>query len=126
LVTQLSFAGFRFRILLCLTLGKEVPPELSVMSGNPLDARDRELIAELDALSPSLLFIQPKTITSTLQNIAAGNVCFLALIGGEPAGCGAVKHCGELGEIKRMYVRSSARGNGNGGRSRGSSPSRAR
>lgn len=84
------------------------------MRGNPLDARVRALIAELDAFSSSLYPAESNHFDAP-ETMAAANVCFLvALREGEPVGCGAVKHCGEWGEIKRMYVGPSARGNGIG------------
>jgi hypothetical protein len=66
---------------------------LSVVRGNPLDPRVRTLIAELDAFSSSLYSAESNHFDSA-ETLAAANVCFLvALLDGEPVGCGAVKHC---------------------------------
>ena len=73
----------------------------------------RELNAELKQRYP-----EPGATHFRLEadEVAEGRGAFLvAFKGDEPAGCGAVRRIGEdTAEIKRMYVRSAARGRGVG------------
>lgn len=74
-----------------------------------LDSADaRELIGELDDLLTALY--PPE---DNFLELPTADVFLVARIGGEAAGCGAVRFIGpDVAEVKRMYVRPSARRNG--------------
>jgi putative acetyltransferase len=86
-----------------MTIGLESPDQLEVIS----------LIAELDAYQDTLY--PPESRHSLdLDSLKQPNVLFaVARDGtGHAIGCGAVVHCPEFGEIKRMYVSPCGRGQG--------------
>lgn len=80
-------------------------------------AEAQALIAELNA-ELSARYTEPGETHFLLlpEQVASGHGTFLvAKLDGEPVGCGALRRIAEeTGEIKRMYVRPAARGNGVG------------
>jgi ribosomal protein S18 acetylase RimI-like enzyme len=75
----------------------------------------RAYFAELDDRSEAG-FDPDAGISAEPHELTPPDGCFLiAYLGGEPAGCGGVKHHpGQPSEIKRMWVAASARGRGIG------------
>lgn len=86
--------------------------EFQVADGDSLNPQVLALINDLDAFSSSL-YPPESNHFDPPQALCDPDVCFLvATIGGEAVGCGALKRCGNWGEIKRMYLKPAARGRG--------------
>lgn len=79
----------------------------------PDQADVRTLIAELDAYLYSL-YPADNVYALDIASLLAPNVLFAVVrdAAGLPAGCCAVVVTADLGEVKRMYVRPGARGQG--------------
>jgi GNAT superfamily N-acetyltransferase len=90
---------------------------LEVVRGNIGSTEAQALITELNA-ELSARYPEPGATHFLLhpEQVASGRGTFLvAKMDGEPVGCGALRRIEEqAGEIKRMYVRPVARGNGVG------------
>lgn len=93
------------------------PPNMfepvSISSAQPSGTDAATLIARLDAeLAQRYPGLDRDTFTLTPEQVRAGHGVFLiAIAGGEPVGCGALRRLDSAtGEIKRMYVMPSARG----------------
>lgn len=88
---------------------------LTIEAGHVLSPVAHELIA---ALSAELVAMYPEDVGTVFRfgedDVAAGRGAFLiAYAGSEPIGCGALRTVGDgVGEVKRMYVRPAARGQG--------------
>lgn len=81
----------------------------------PLQDEVRMLISELNTV---LLALTPPEFCShmTAEQMAdAGTTVFIARDNGAAVACGALKRHGNVGEVKRMYTRSSHQGHGIGG-----------
>lgn len=83
-----------------------------IREASPLDPPVRALIQQLDAFNTSLYPAESNHFDPP-ETLAASRAIFLvAERDGEIVGCGAAKHCGEWAEIKRMFLKPSARGAG--------------
>ena len=82
------------------------------LSGPTADAR--ELIAELDAVLGGLYEAEQRHGLSIEQVFQPNVRFFAARIGGAAVGCGAVALFDDYAEVKRMYTREAARGQGVG------------
>jgi ribosomal protein S18 acetylase RimI-like enzyme len=95
------------------------PIEIRTVDPNGPDAAAclRAYFAELNDRSEQG-FDPDAGISAEPHELTPPRGCFLiAYLGGEPAGCGAVKHHpGEASEIKRMWVANASRGRGIGRR----------
>src|SRR5437016_8129433 len=80
------------------------------LSGTTPDAR--ELIAELDAVLGALYEPEQQHGLSVEQVFAPHVRFFVAYLGDEAVGCGALAVFDGYGEVKRMYTREAARGLG--------------
>jgi len=74
----------------------------------------RELIAELDAVLGALYEPEQRHGLSVAQVFAPDVRFFIARLGDETVGCGALTLFGGYAEVKRMYTREAARGQGVG------------
>ena len=90
---------------------------ITVAMESPLQDEVRSLIAELNAY---LLALTPPEFCfhmSVEQMADADTTVFIAREDGRAVACGALRRHGDgLGEVKRMYTRPEAQGNGIGGR----------
>ena len=84
----------------------------SIREGDPLDPAVRSLIAELDAFNAALYPAESNHFDAPEVLVANRGVFLVAERDGELVGCGALKHCGDWAELKRMYLKPAARGNG--------------
>lgn len=83
-----------------------------IREASPLDPPVRALIAELDSFNSSLYPAESNHFDSPEQLAASRSIFLVAERDGQIVGCGAAKHCGEWAEIKRMFLKPSARGAG--------------
>lgn len=72
----------------------------------------RRLIEELEAELSGSFRAEQRHGLSVARVFQPGVVFFVARLDGEPAGCGGVAFAGGLAEVKRVYVRPSARSRG--------------
>lgn len=84
----------------------------SIRAGDPLDARVRALIAELDAFNTGLYPAESNHFDPPEALAGPGCVFLVVEQAGELVGCGAAKNCGGWAELKRMYLKPEARGGG--------------
>jgi putative acetyltransferase len=94
---------------------------VSISSEQLSNTSAMDLISHLDAdLADRYPDLDLNTRTLTPEQVRAGHGVFLiarAAAGGEPVGCGALRRLDcSTGEIKRIFVRPSARGSGVGRR----------
>lgn len=83
-------------------------PTITVQVDDPAAARD--LIAQLDAYHTNLYPAESNHLLP-IEALQQGNVTFLIVrVDGRTAGCGAFVHCGDHGELKRMFVLPEYRG----------------
>jgi putative acetyltransferase len=83
-------------------------PTITVKADDPAVAA--ELIAQLDAYHTNLYPAESNHLLP-LDALCQSHVTFLiARVDGQIAGCGAFVHCGEYGELKRMFVLPEYRG----------------
>jgi putative acetyltransferase len=83
-------------------------PTITVKADDPAVAA--ELIAQLDAYHTNLYPAESNHLLP-LDALRQPNVTFvIARVDGQIAGCGAFVHCGEYGELKRMFVLPEYRG----------------
>jgi putative acetyltransferase len=85
---------------------------IELLTGPTTDAR--ELIAELDEVLGAANVPQPRHGLSIEQAFQPNVRFFVARIGGAAVGCGAVALFDDYAEVKRMYTREAARGQGVG------------
>jgi putative acetyltransferase len=83
-----------------------------IRPGDPLDAKVRTLIAELDAFNTSLYPAESNHFDPPEALAGAKSVFLVVEQDGDLVGCGAAKNCGGWAELKRMYLKPKARGGG--------------
>lgn len=89
-----------------------MPPELKLFRTGPDDSRLQPLIEELDRYLHALDGDELHARVSPYNKLEAGTRVLIAEWDGKVVGCGALRSRDTVtGEIKRMYVRPSARGN---------------
>jgi len=84
----------------------------SIREASPTEPAVRQLIAELDAFNSSLYPAESNHFDPPEKLAATRGVFLVVEREGRLVGCGAAKHCGEWAEIKRMFLRPEARGDG--------------
>jgi putative acetyltransferase len=83
-----------------------------IREASPLDPPVRALIDELDSFNTALYPAESNHFDPPEQLAAARSIFLVVERDGQIVGCGAAKHCGEWAEIKRMFLKPSARGAG--------------
>jgi putative acetyltransferase len=84
----------------------------TIREGNPLDPQVRTLIAELDAFNSALYPAESNISIRRSAGRDAQASFWWCEQDGELVGCGAAKNCGGWAELKRMYLKPKARGEG--------------
>ena len=84
----------------------------TIRVGSPLDPQVRTLIAELDAFNSALYPAESNHFDPPEALAATRNIFLVVEQDGELVGCGAAKNCGGWAELKRMYLKPKARGEG--------------
>jgi putative acetyltransferase len=84
----------------------------SIRAASPTEPAVRQLIAELDTFNSSLYPAESNHFDPPEKLAATRGVFLVVEREGRLVGCGAAKHCGEWAEIKRMFLRPEARGDG--------------
>jgi putative acetyltransferase len=84
----------------------------TIRPGDPLDPRVRALIAELDAFNTALYPAESNHFDAPETLAEARGIFLVVEQDGEFVGCGAAKNCGGWAELKRMYLKPKARGEG--------------
>jgi putative acetyltransferase len=89
-------------------------PEISIAEESPFQAEVRLLLRESDAFAEALYPPKSNHLVSSEDLAATGVRFFVARADGNIVGCGALRETPPEGEIKRMFVTTSARGLGVG------------